>query len=254
MTLNADDDLTCDAFMSGRIQALQPKKGFRSGVDAVLLAAAVPATAGQRVLELGCGVGVASLCLHARVAGLSLTGVEVQKTYAELARHNATAAGAAMHIYESDLSNLPADLRQMQFDHVLANPPYYAAGSRQFAKDAGRETALGEATPMRKWIEVAAKRLAPKGYATFIQRSDRLADMLGPMAEHLGSLEILPLAPREGRDSHLTILRGRKDGRAPLRLHPPLIMHDGAVHLRDAEDYQTWAVNVLRNGHALPLR
>lgn len=252
--MSADEDVTCDAFLGGQIQALQPKKGFRSGVDAVLLAAAVPAKSGQRVLELGCGVGVASLCLHARVAGLSLTGVEVQRSYAELARHNATAAGAALHVHEADLSNLPADLRQMQFDHVLANPPYYTAGSRQFAKDAGRETALGEATPMRKWIEIAAKRLAPKGYATFIQRTDRLADMLGPMAEHLGSLEIQPLAPREGRDSHLVILRGRKDGRAPLCMHAPLIMHQGRVHLEDAEDYQTWAVNVLRNGHPLPLR
>lgn len=252
--MSADKDVTCDAFLSGRVQALQPKKGFRSGVDAVLLAAAVPAMPGQRVLELGCGVGVASLCLNARVAGLKLTGVELQREYAELARHNATAAGVEMQIYESDLTNMPADLRQRQFDHVLANPPYYAAGSRHFAKDAGRETALGEATPMRKWIEIAAKRLAPKGYATFIQRTDRLADMLGPMAEHLGSLEIQPLAPRAGRDSHLVILRGRKDGRAPLCMHAPLIMHEGAVHLRDAEDYQTWAVDVLRNGQPLPLR
>jgi tRNA1(Val) A37 N6-methylase TrmN6 len=252
--LSADEDVTRDAFLSGQVMALQPKKGFRSGVDAVLLAAAVPARPGQRVLELGCGVGVASLCLNARVGGLHLTGVELQENYAELARQNATAAGAEMRVYASDLMALPADLRQQQFDHVLANPPYYAAGSRQLAKDTGRETALGEATPMRKWIEVAAKRLAPKGYATFIQRTDRLADMLGPMAEHLGSLEIQPLAPRAGRESHLVILRGRKDGRAPLCMHPPLIMHEGAVHLNDAEDYQTWALDVLRNGHPLPLR
>lgn len=254
MTSKSEESVTRDAFLGGRVTALQPKNGFRSGVDAVLLASAVQAVSGQRVLELGCGVGVASLCLNARVSGLRLTGVELQPDYAELARQNATAAGAAMRIFEADLAKLPADLRQEQFDHVMANPPYYAVGSRKPAKNVGRETALGEATLMQTWIEVAAKRLAPKGYATFIQRTDRLADMLGPLSACLGSIEVQPLAPRDGKDSHLVILRARKDGRAPLVLHAPLILHEGSVHLRDAKDYQTWAVDVLRNGHPMPLR
>lgn len=252
MALSFDTDLTTDDFLGGRVSVRQPRKGFRSGVDAVLLAAAVPALAGQTVLELGCGAGVASLCLNARVAGLGLTGIELQPEYAALARHNAAANGAEFTVHQADLAALPADLRQLQFDHVIANPPYYAPGSRHSAKDEGRETALGESTPMDKWVEVAAKRLAPKGYATFIQRTDRLGDMISAISGRLGSIQIQPLAPRAGRESHLVILRARKNGRAPLRLHAPLIMHEGAVHLSDADDYMAWAVDVLRNGGPLP--
>ncbi|NHX27288.1 methyltransferase domain-containing protein, partial [Escherichia coli] len=112
-------DLTCDQFLGGRLSVWQPCDGYRAGVDPVLLAAAVPASAGQRVLELGCGVGVASLCLGARVPDLTITGVELQPDYAELARRNAEENGVQMAVVESDLRSLPADLRSVSFDHVV---------------------------------------------------------------------------------------------------------------------------------------
>jgi tRNA1(Val) A37 N6-methylase TrmN6 len=34
---------TCDAFLAGRVMVLQPKTGYRAGLDAVILAATVPA-------------------------------------------------------------------------------------------------------------------------------------------------------------------------------------------------------------------
>jgi tRNA1Val (adenine37-N6)-methyltransferase len=46
-------ETTFDAFLGGRITLEQPTKGYRAGVDPVLLAASVPARAGQSVLELG---------------------------------------------------------------------------------------------------------------------------------------------------------------------------------------------------------
>src|SRR5438270_343571 len=47
-----------DGFLGGRIVARQLREGFRSGTDAVMLAAAVFAKAGDDVLELGCGAGI----------------------------------------------------------------------------------------------------------------------------------------------------------------------------------------------------
>lgn len=254
MTSTSDIELTCDAFLGGRVMAHQPAKGFRSGVDAVLLAAAVPACPGDAVLELGCGAGVASLCLNARVAGLRLSGVELQPGYAALARQNAADVGAALSVWQADLSTLPPEVRQQQFQQVFANPPYFSAGSRLVSTDTGRETALGEATPLARWVEVAAQRLAPRGYATFIQRADRLGDLIAALHDRLGSIVVQPLAPRVGRDAHLVIVRARKDGRAPLRLCAPLIMHQGESHQSDAEDYQSWVKDILRNGAPLAMR
>lgn len=247
-----DADLSADGFLGGRITLFQPKSGYRAGVDPVLLAAAVNARPGQFVLELGCGAGQAFLCLAARVQDLKITGVELQAAYAELARRNAAENATAAHVATANLSDLPAELRQQRFDHVIANPPYYRAGAHSQASDAGRRTALGEGTPLELWFDVAARRLAPKGYLHMIQRVDRLPDMMAAAQGRLGSLEILPLAPRIGRAAELVILRARKGGRADFRLHAPLLMHDGAIHRTDGDDYSAAIRTVLREGAALP--
>ncbi|UWQ38053.1 methyltransferase [Leisingera aquaemixtae] len=247
-----EDELTRNGFLGGRVQLWQPARGYRAGVDPVLLAAAVPARAGEAVLELGCGAGQALLCLAARVPGLALAGVELQAPYADLARRNAAASGQAIDVYEADLAALPEALKQRQFHHVIANPPYYRAGAHSQARDAGRKIALGEGTPLAVWIGAAARRLAPKGYLHMIQRADRLPDMLAGCSGALGSLEVLPLAPRQARAAELVILRARKGGRAGFRLHAPLILHEGVRHERDGESYRPEIRAVLRDGAALP--
>ncbi|WP_291730081.1 methyltransferase [Leisingera sp. F5] len=252
MNAFAEDALSCNGFLGGRVQLWQPAKGYRAGVDPVLLAAAVPARAGEAVLELGCGAGQALLCLAARVPDLHLAGIELQRPYAELARRNAAENGQAVEVFEADLSALPQVLKQRQFQHVIANPPYYKPGAHSSARDAGRQVALGEGTPLADWITTAARRLAPKGYLHMIQRADRLPDMLAACSGCLGSIEVLPLVPRADRAAELVILRARKGGRADFRLFAPLILHEGAKHERDGDSYRRQIQAVLRDGAALP--
>jgi len=247
----AKDDLTRDAFLGGRLHLWQPRAGYRAGIDPVLLAASVPAVPGQSVLELGCGAGAASLCLAARVPDLNQTGVELQAAYAELARRNAVDNTVTIDIVSADLTTLPAELRQTSFDHVIANPPYFRGGAHTLARDVGRRAALGENTPLADWVDVAARRLAPKGYLHVIQRSDRLPDLLAACAGRLGSIEVLPLAARTGRAPDLVILRARKGGRANFVLQAPVILHQGDKHQRDGESYTIEITHVLREGAAL---
>lgn len=247
----APDELTRDAFVGGRLQLLQPRTGYRAGIDPVLLAAAVPAVSGQSVLDLGCGAGAAGLCLAARVPGLALTGIELQPDYADLARRNAAENDVASEVICADLTALPEAVRGSSYNHVIANPPYYRDGAHSPARDMGRRAALGEETPLRDWIEVAARRLAPKGYLHVIQRSDRLVDLLAACSGRLGSLEVLPLAARQARAPDLVILRARKSGRAAFILHAPVILHKGAAHDKDGESYTPEIANVLRGGAAL---
>jgi tRNA1(Val) A37 N6-methylase TrmN6 len=246
------DDLSCDAFLGGRLRVWQPKRGYRAGVDPVWLAASVSASAGQQVLELGCGAGVASLCLATRVPGVHLTGVEVQQTYADLARLNAAENGVEMRVFTADLTELPSELRDAQFDHVIANPPYFKRSDGSSASDAGRETALAGETPLVDWVDTAARRCKPKGYVTFIQRIERLPELLSAMQSRLGSLEVLPFVARQARAPQLFLIRGRNGGRADFRLHPSLVVHDGAAHGKDGEDYTPLMRAVLRDGAALP--
>ena len=248
MTDFAEQDLTCDAFLGGRVQILQPRKGYRAGIDAVLLSAAVPAENGQRVLELGCGAGAAILCLGARVPGLSLTGVERDPAFATLARRN---GADTLEVVEADLTEMPLHLRQRQFDHVLANPPYYDRTASRPSADPVREAAHGAETPLSGWVSTAARRLAPKGQAHFIHLIERLPDILAALPHEMGSIEVLPLAARSGRAPDRMILRARKNGRGAFRLHAPLILHAGDRHEDDADDYFPHIDAILRDGAAL---
>lgn len=242
------EELTKDAFLGGKLHLWQPKSGYRAGVDAVLLAASVPAQSGDRVLDLGCGVGAAALCLDARIGGLKLTGVELQENYAELARRN---GGTGFEVVTADITDMPLHLRERQFDQILANPPYFDRRASRPASDLGRETALGETTALSNWVKAAAKRLAPKGYAHFIHRAPRLPEILSGMLGRLGSIEVLPISPRIGRPAELVIVRGRKNGRAEFRLHPALVLHEGAAHAGDGDSYVPAVKAVLRDGAAL---
>jgi len=244
-------DLTCDGFLGGRLQVWQPRAGYRAGIDAVLLAAAVPAVAGQSVLDLGCGVGVASLCLGARVPGLALYGVEVQGGYADLARRNAAENAITFSVHTGDLAAMPAALRARTFDHVIANPPYYRAPSRTAARDKGRETAHTEATPLALWIDSATRRLRHRGVLTVIQRADRLRDLLSACDARLGTLKIWPLQARIGQPAQLILLSAKKGGKAPLEMRNPLILHQGVRHERDTESYTESIRSVLRDGAPL---
>jgi tRNA1(Val) A37 N6-methylase TrmN6 len=246
------DELTRDAFLGGRLQIRQPAKGYRAGVDPVLLAASVPARAGQSVLELGCGVGVASLCLGWRVPGLALAGLEVQAQYAALARRNAVENGVDLEVVEGDLTAMPEAVRQRQFDHVIANPPYFLRSDSVKANDRGRERALGEVTPLADWVTESVRRVAPLGYVSFVQRAERLPELMTLMAVGLGSLQLLPLVARVGREAQLVLVRGRKGGRAAFRLHGAVVMHAGPVHLEDGDDYAPRVRAVLRHGASLP--
>lgn len=242
----ADEALSDDKFLMGRLRLLQPTKGYRAATDPVFLAAACPALPGQRVLDLGCGAGAASLCLGARVPGLALAGLEVQPAYADLARRNADRNGQGLEVHEGDLTAMPAPLRR-GFDLVIANPPYYPSGGTP-SPVAARDKALRVDTPIAAWVAAAASRLDPGGWLTMIFATPCLPEALSALPPKMGSALVLPLAPRLGREAPRVILRARKGGKAPFRLLAPFIIHEGAAHDGDRESYTPDANAVLRDG------
>ncbi len=246
----AEAALSRDLFLGGRLRILQPRAGYRAATDPVLLAAAVAARPGEAVLELGCGAGVALLALAARVPGLRLAGVERQADYADLARRNATANGIAATIWHADLAALPRDLRAQSFDHVCANPPYHPAVATP-AHDPGRDGALREATPLAVWIDAGLRRLRAGGRLTLIQRVERLPDILAALDGRAGSVAVRPLSSRAGRATGRVLLQARKGARGPFRLLAPLVLHAGAAHERDGDDFAPAARAILRD--AAPL-
>ncbi|WP_295072007.1 methyltransferase [Tabrizicola sp.] len=241
-----DAELTDDKFLCGRLRLLQPAKGYRAATDPVLLAGACPAEAGESVLDLGCGAGAAALCLGHRVPGLLLAGLELQPAYADLARRNALRNGIPLEVHEGDLARMPKALRR-DFDHVIANPPYFHAGGSP-SPVAARARAMQVETPLSDWVAAATRRLRPGGWLTLICGADGLPEVLAALPPKLGSAAVLPLAAREGRPALRVIVQARKGGRAPFRLLAPLVIHQGLAHDGDRESYTAEANAVLRDG------
>ena len=90
--------------------------------------------------------------------------------------------------------------------------------------------------------------------STFIHRPERLPDLLAAFEGRsvgIGGGVAIDSA-RAGRAAGLVLIRGRKNGRADFRLHDGLVLHQGAHHGSDGEDYAPDIQAVLRDGAALP--
>ncbi len=243
-----------DRFLGGRLSVFQPVNGYRAGADPVFLAAAVSARPGQSILDLGCGAGVAMLCLLSRVEGLSVTGVELNAVSVGLARANLHANGFEARVIEADAFFPPPELASASFDHVMTNPPFFDRKNGSEAWDPHREAGRGETAPLALWLDAALRRVKPGGYITVVHRAHRLADCLAPLQGRAGDVVVQPLAARSARPARLVIVQAKKGARGALRLNAPLVLHDGAVHEADGESYSLAAQAILREGAALPLK
>jgi tRNA1(Val) A37 N6-methylase TrmN6 len=245
-----DNGVTEDALLGGRVRLAQPASGYRAAIDPVLLAAAVAARAGERVLDAGAGVGAASLCLAARVAGCRIVGVERDSALVALFERNIAANGFGDRVsaLAGDIAEpLPA-LAPGAFDRVMINPPYLTAEAADAPPDAGRAAAMVEdAVDLAAWLDFGLAMVRRKGTLTVIHRADRLDALLAALYGRAGDVAVLPLWPKAGQAARRVIVAARKGIGGPARLRP------GLVRPAPGGAYPAEAAAVLRGGGALDL-
>ncbi len=248
-------DITDDAVLGGRLRLRQLREGHRFGHDAVLLAAACPARAGEHAVELGAGVGAAGLALASRVEGLALTMVEVDECLAALARENAQINGLSKraHVVNLDVLAAPrafanAGLAAESFARVLMNPPFNDPARHRVSANRRRELAhAASGDAVAAWIKTAARLLRPRGTLTLICRADSLDKVLQALSPAFGGLLVLPIHSKPGEHAIRVLVRGTKASHAPLGLLPAIFLN-GSDGRPSAE-----AQAILRNGSTLRL-
>ena len=225
-------DMTEDAFLGGQLRLRQKRSGHRAGHDAILLAAATEARAGDRVVDFGAGIGAAGLALARRIPGIRLGLVEIDPELAALARDNAAANAIAAETIVLDVtadaeafasSGLPPD----SVDVVLMNPPFNDSVRHRGSPDQLRHTAhVATEETLHAWVHAARRVLRSNGVLTLIWRADGIADVLAALSRGFGSLAILPVHGDAGRPAIRVLVRAVKGGRAPTRLLPGLMLND----------------------------
>jgi FkbM family methyltransferase len=253
----ADPRLTVDAFLGGALHIMQPKDGYRAGIDAVLLAAAAPLVAGrgERVLDVGAGVGVVGLSVARRVADATATLVEREPRLAEIAQSNIERNDLSdrVRVVVADVSRRLDELPELRpeaetFDHVLVNPPYNPEAVGTLPADALK--AAANAMPggnLARWARFMAAMARPGGTATIIHRADALGEILTAFAGRFGRAVVFPLYPRQGKPAIRVLVQGIKGSGAPLELRPGLVLHPAG------NKFAPEAEAVLRQGAGLML-
>ena len=242
---------TENSFLDGKLNILQPVKGFRAGLDSVLLAASVNAKPGEKVLEIGAGVGTVLFCLMNRISGLEATGIEIMEEYHSLSLINAQKNKINANLILGDFFTY-GNLKKEIFDQIFFNPPYYPVSNYKISDNKLLEIAHIEYPGiLKKMLTFALKRCKPYGYVTLIHRPSRISDILSIFKNVAGDIKILPIVSSNSKNASRMIIRARKSAKGDTKLLNPLYLYKDSKKMEQKKQYTFEIQNILRNGHGL---
>ncbi len=225
---NTETKFSEDFLLGGRILVRQPTVGYRVAIDPIFLAASIEVEPNDTILDVGAGVGAASLCLATRAPSVRVIGVELQREYVRYAAENIkqNKLRERVEILHGDLLRPPPRLAAGTFSHVMTNPPYLDATRNNISPNETKAAANleGEAD-LDQWAKFSLLMVKPKGSVTFIHRADRLDQILSFFAGKLGNIIIYPLWPGKNKPAKRVLIRGIKNTNGALRLAPGMILH-----------------------------
>lgn len=230
-------DSTIDAFHRGRFWLVQPAKGgHRAGMDAMILAAAVPGGFSGALADFGAGAGAAGLAVASRCPEATVALVENAAEMAAFARltlehpDNASLA-ARCRLIEADVTltgkrRAEAGLPDNGFDFVIMNPPFNSARDRATPNRLKQAAHVMSEGLLEAWVRSAAAVVRPNGGFAAIIRPDNLPDLLTALTRRFGAARIKPIHPRAGEPAIRVVVRAVRGSRAQLSLEPPLVLHE----------------------------
>ncbi|AZO31652.1 methyltransferase domain-containing protein [Mesorhizobium sp. M1B.F.Ca.ET.045.04.1.1] len=226
---------TVDAFHRGRFWLVQPRQGHRAGMDAMMLAAAVPSAFSGKLADFGAGAGAAALAVLSRCPEVQAVLVERSAEMAAFAAAtlahpgNAHLGGRASAL-KADVTlagraRAEAGLADNSFDFVIMNPPFNATEDRSTPNALRREAHVAEDGLFERWIRSAAAVVKPRGGLAVIARPEQLVAILDAIDGRFGDAEMLCVHPRPDAAAIRIVVRAVLGARGKLSIRPPLTLH-----------------------------
>jgi tRNA1(Val) A37 N6-methylase TrmN6 len=249
--VEAEEQVTEDTFLDGRLVMLQPKEGFRVSIDPIILAATVPVSSGDRVLDVGTGSGAAALALLVREPWAWVTGIDIQEKMIALANRSAVRnrMQERVNFVVSDVIAGVPDDQVGAFDHVMSNPPFFAHGSGQIPKNKARALATVESSAnLAVWVDFMVLAVRDGGTITLVHRAECEDELVGFLKRQCGDMAVMDLTSKAGEAAQkLIVVQAVKGGTAKNVSRRELVLHHAG------DDFTEDALAILRDAQFAPI-
>ena len=226
---------TLDVVLDGKVHLLQPREGYRFALDSLLLAGFTRVRDGDRVVDLGTGVGIIPLVLSVRgQRPKRIIGVEVQEALAGLAERNVclNRREELIDIFQGDMRTFRSSASSGSFDVVVSNPPYYKISDGRVNPSLEKAIARHEITcTLSDVMETAATLLKQGGRCFIIFPAFRAISLLIELATvSLEPKRIRWVHPRRGEAANFVLIEAHRRRGEGVQVMAPLFVYDEYSH------------------------
>ena len=218
--------------LNKNLKIIQRNDYFNFSLDSLLISNFISLGRGvNKIVDLGTGNGAIPLFLSERTKA-KITGLEIQKVSADLAKRNIEINGLSeqIEIINDDMKNWKKYFNHGSQDAVITNPPFFKFnGNEEFLNDLDQLTlARHEITiTLEEIIQVASCLLKDKGYFAMVHRPDRMLEILDLMRKYGISPKKLRFCHTKiDKQAKILLIEGIKFGKNSMTILPPLVAHD----------------------------
>lgn len=231
MNIELKENERIDDLEFKNLKIIQNKEGFCFGIDSVLLSDfSKNIKKGAKILDLGTGTGIVSILLCGKTDLSDITGVEIQKEVADMAKRSSKLNNLEnkFKVINDNILNLKNIFDKQTFDVIVTNPPYKESGKGVINKKESKVISRHEITAtLEDFIKVSSDLLKDKGEFYMVHRPERLVDILNIMRNNKIEPKVLRMVCSNiYKEPILILIKGIKNAKRFLKIEKNLYIYD----------------------------
>ncbi len=229
---------TKDHLLDGKIVYFQPKLGYRSGIEPIILASQANSK-DKSILDLGSGCGPISLILAYRFSNAEIIGLDNNTLHLELAQKSKIENKFSnVKFKKEDVCNFNKNY-MCYFDLVLSNPPFFF--ENQIIKS--KNDSINNAKYISKeksenWFKNLVYYIKDKGRALIINRFENIDFMLEIFSLFNVIVEITPILSFKDSKPKNVLISIKKNEKYVEKTKNEIIIHsNSSKYSKQVEDW-----------------
>lgn len=224
------EEETLDDLIIGNLKIIQPKKGYRFSIDAVLIAHFCCLDKVKTVVDLGTGSGVIPLILSQRKREIRVKGIEIQDSMLDRAIRSVQYNGLEdrIEIIRGDIKKIGDFLPPASAELVVCNPPFWRRNEGRISQNPEEAIARHELeVDLETMIRASFYLLTFRGHLAFIQRADRFLEGVKALEKNnMGITRVRWVHSKKGQPAKLVMVEAAKNRPSNMQVLPPLIIYE----------------------------